>query len=238
MGVANSILIKVNQIGTLTETLDAMQMASERLHVGVSHRSGETEDAFIADLAVATAPARSRPVRPAARTASRNTTSCCASKRSWRAPRSSGPEGVPPIMHAKKAAHSDHSRRLGLLPGHRRQRHRRRAQADLRHAAARFPEHAGPHLGPFRRAAGRPDGQQRSGASEHRRGRVVHMDVTRIDLMIATGEFFRNPVLLASMHHARANASAASDGPVQRWRRAFAADASLRAARNGEAARA
>jgi enolase len=54
-GVANSILIKVNQIGTLTETLAAMQMATNAHYTNVvSHRSGETEDAFIADLAVAT----------------------------------------------------------------------------------------------------------------------------------------------------------------------------------------
>jgi enolase len=54
-GVANSILIKVNQIGTLTETLDAIKMAREAGYTAVmSHRSGETEDTTIADLAVAT----------------------------------------------------------------------------------------------------------------------------------------------------------------------------------------
>lgn len=54
MGVANSILIKVNQIGTLTETLDAIQMANRAGYTAVtSHRSGETEDATIADIAVA-----------------------------------------------------------------------------------------------------------------------------------------------------------------------------------------
>ncbi len=54
-GVANSILIKVNQIGTLTETLTAMEMAQRnRYTTVVSHRSGETEDATIADIAVAT----------------------------------------------------------------------------------------------------------------------------------------------------------------------------------------
>jgi enolase len=54
-GVANSILIKVNQIGTLTETLDAVGMAREAGYTAVmSHRSGETEDVTIADLAVAT----------------------------------------------------------------------------------------------------------------------------------------------------------------------------------------
>jgi enolase len=55
-GIANSILIKVNQIGSLTETLRAMQMASQAGYTSVvSHRSGETEDTFIADLTVATA---------------------------------------------------------------------------------------------------------------------------------------------------------------------------------------
>ena len=53
--IANSILIKLNQIGTLSETLDTMRMASRAGYSSVvSHRSGETEDAFIADLAVAT----------------------------------------------------------------------------------------------------------------------------------------------------------------------------------------
>jgi enolase len=55
MGVANSILIKVNQIGTLTETLDAVSTANRAGYTAVmSHRSGETEDSTIADLAVAT----------------------------------------------------------------------------------------------------------------------------------------------------------------------------------------
>ncbi|MFZ0342937.1 MAG: phosphopyruvate hydratase, partial [Gaiellaceae bacterium] len=52
--VANSILIKVNQIGTLTETIEAVRLAHEHGYTAVmSHRSGETEDATIADLAVA-----------------------------------------------------------------------------------------------------------------------------------------------------------------------------------------
>ena len=54
-GVANSILIKVNQIGSLTETLAAVDMAHQAAYTAVmSHRSGETEDSTIADLAVAT----------------------------------------------------------------------------------------------------------------------------------------------------------------------------------------
>ncbi|MBZ0254237.1 MAG: phosphopyruvate hydratase, partial [Candidatus Methylomirabilis sp.] len=53
-GIANSILVKVNQIGTLTETLDAIQMAQRARYTAVlSHRSGETEDSTIADIAVA-----------------------------------------------------------------------------------------------------------------------------------------------------------------------------------------
>jgi enolase len=68
LGVANSILVKVNQIGSLSEALDAVELAHTRAYTAVmSHRSGETEDATIADLAVATncgqiktgAPARS-----------------------------------------------------------------------------------------------------------------------------------------------------------------------------------
>ena len=55
LGAANSILIKVNQIGTLTETLDAIELAkTNNMTAIISHRSGETEDHFIADLAVAT----------------------------------------------------------------------------------------------------------------------------------------------------------------------------------------
>jgi enolase len=55
LGVANSILVKVNQIGSLTETLDCVELAKEHAYTAViSHRSGETEDATIADIAVAT----------------------------------------------------------------------------------------------------------------------------------------------------------------------------------------
>ncbi|MGL4399569.1 MAG: phosphopyruvate hydratase [Luteolibacter sp.] len=55
LGVANSILVKVNQIGSLTETFDAVELAKENSYTAVlSHRSGETEDSTIADLAVAT----------------------------------------------------------------------------------------------------------------------------------------------------------------------------------------
>jgi enolase len=54
-GIGNSILVKINQIGTLTETLDAVAMAQRAAYTAViSHRSGETEDSTIADIAVAT----------------------------------------------------------------------------------------------------------------------------------------------------------------------------------------
>jgi len=52
-GIANAILIKLNQIGTVTETIEAIEMARKAKYAAItSHRSGETEDAFIADLAV------------------------------------------------------------------------------------------------------------------------------------------------------------------------------------------
>jgi enolase len=55
-GIANAILIKLNQIGTVTETIDAIELARKAGYNSIiSHRSGETEDTFIADLAVATA---------------------------------------------------------------------------------------------------------------------------------------------------------------------------------------
>ena len=55
MGATNSILVKVNQIGTLSETLEAVEMAKRAGYTAIlSHRSGETEDATIADIAVAT----------------------------------------------------------------------------------------------------------------------------------------------------------------------------------------
>ena len=54
-GVANSILVKLNQIGSLSETFEAVRLATTNAYTAViSHRSGETEDSFIADLAVAT----------------------------------------------------------------------------------------------------------------------------------------------------------------------------------------
>jgi enolase len=75
-GAANSILVKVNQIGTLSETLDAVELAHLHGYTAVmSHRSGETEDSTIADLAVATNCGQIKPVRCRAPTGSPSTTS-------------------------------------------------------------------------------------------------------------------------------------------------------------------
>ena len=80
-GVGNSILVKVNQIGTLTETIEAVRLAQASGYTAVmSHRSGETEDATIADLAVALGTGQIKTGAPAARTARRSTTSCCGSR--------------------------------------------------------------------------------------------------------------------------------------------------------------
>lgn len=80
---ANSLLVKVNQIGTLTETLDAVALAQTNGYTTmISHRSGETEDTTIADLAVATNAGQIKAAPRPAPSASRSTTSSCASKNS------------------------------------------------------------------------------------------------------------------------------------------------------------
>jgi hypothetical protein len=110
-GLANSILVKVNQIGTLSETLDAVDMAqrARATPAVMSHRSGETEDATIADLAVATElRADQDRQRWPARIGWPSTTSCCASKpmlgRPGRLCRSRGAEGpLGPSKSLKRA---------------------------------------------------------------------------------------------------------------------------------------
>ena len=81
-GIANSILIKLNQIGTLTEALSAIENAKRAGYTAVvSHRSGETEDTTIADIAVGPTPCRSRQVHFPGPIASQNTTNCCVSRK-------------------------------------------------------------------------------------------------------------------------------------------------------------
>jgi len=82
--VANAVLVKLNQIGSVTETLDAIAMAQRAGYgVVISHRSGETEDTTIADLAVGTGAGQIKTDRPAAPTAWRSTTSSSGSRRNW-----------------------------------------------------------------------------------------------------------------------------------------------------------
>ena len=82
-GVGNAVLVKLNQIGTVSETLDAIAIARDAGYATIiSHRSGETEDSTIADLAVGTSAGQIKTGQPAGATASRNTTNCCASKKS------------------------------------------------------------------------------------------------------------------------------------------------------------
>ena len=79
----NAILIKVNQIGTLTETMEAITMAQKAgFGVIISHRSGETEDSFIADLAVATNAGQIKTGALSRSDRLANTTSYCVSKKS------------------------------------------------------------------------------------------------------------------------------------------------------------
>lgn len=86
MGVANSILVKVNQIGSLSETLDAVETAHKAGYTAVmSHRSGETEDSTIADLAVATNCGQIKTACWPVRTVRRSTTSSSVSKKNWQA---------------------------------------------------------------------------------------------------------------------------------------------------------
>ena len=73
---ANAVLVKVNQIGTLTEAMDTVRLAQENGYRAViSHRSGETEDSFIADLAVATGAGQIKQERPAVLTEMQSITS-------------------------------------------------------------------------------------------------------------------------------------------------------------------
>ncbi len=82
--VANSILIKVNQIGTLTETIEAIQLATRNGYTSISsHRSGETEDSTIADLAVALSTGQIKTGAPRGPIGSPSTISCCGSRKNW-----------------------------------------------------------------------------------------------------------------------------------------------------------
>jgi enolase len=84
--VGNAPLVKLNQIGTVTETLDAVRMAADAGYATIISRSGETEDFTIADLAVGTAAPQDRIGQP--HRSDSSTTSCCESNRADRPRRS------------------------------------------------------------------------------------------------------------------------------------------------------
>ena len=138
-GIANSILIKLNQIGTLTETLDTIadRARAPATAPSISHRSGETEDTFIADFASRPASGRSRPARPRAPSASRSTTSCCGSRRS-----SASARATPAATQSPwRLIGSDSARsRTHLADGHARSLNNASAapNADSRFASYRF----------------------------------------------------------------------------------------------------
>jgi enolase len=124
-GAANALLVKVNQIGTLTETFDAVDLAHRHGYkCMISHRSGETADTTIADLVVALNCGQIKSGAPHAVSGSPSTTSCCASKRSWTTPHAMRvrPRSIDTRRPRSAAAHEpaatttcDH--RAGTRPG-------------------------------------------------------------------------------------------------------------------------
>ena len=107
--MANAILIKVNQIGTLTETLEAMHMAAGAGYTAVvSHRSGETQDPFIADLVVATGAGQIKTGSASRTDRIAKRISCCGSKSALGAPAQfPGKEGVPPMRRLVLVRHGE-----------------------------------------------------------------------------------------------------------------------------------
>jgi cell division protein FtsB len=113
--IANSILIKINQIGTLTETFAAIEMAKRAGYTAViSHRSGETEDSTIADIAVGTNAGQIKTGSMSRSTASRSTTSCCASRKTS-ATSPATPAARPSTTCADDRAHALCHSRIGRL---------------------------------------------------------------------------------------------------------------------------
>jgi hypothetical protein len=108
-GIANSILIKINQIGTLTETFAAVEMAKRAGYTNViSHRSGETEDSTIADIAVGLNAGQIKTGSlSAARIASPSTTSCCASRKTSAIPRPT-PDSTPSTTSGSRPVGRSH----------------------------------------------------------------------------------------------------------------------------------
>ncbi len=176
-GVANSILIKVNQIGTVTETLEAIALARRYGYTSIiSHRSGETEDTFIADLAVATDAGQIK-------TGSASRTDRIAKyNQLLRIEEELGQSAEFPGLD-RTELHTFLNKgnpRLRMKPlvltildgwGYRADAHGN-AIAQARKPTydkllREYPNTTAARLGPLRRAAGRSDGEQRSRPSEH-----------------------------------------------------------------------
>ncbi len=149
-GVANSILIKVNQIGTLTETLAAIRMAREAGYAAVmSHRSGETEDVTIADLAVATGLRADQDRRAVAHRPRGQVQPAAADRGGARARgRLPGPLGVPVVSRVG----SGRARRAGLVQQEGARGRRTKARTGCRPPAPPPPPLAAAHATPPPRA--------------------------------------------------------------------------------------
>ena len=118
-GVANSVLIKLNQIGTLTETLNAMATAWRAGYTTVvSHRSGETEDTTIADWRWGLVPVRSRPARCHGPTAQRSITNCCVSKMNWERAHAFGVDRSYNGCRPSEGGHRERQRRGATCANH------------------------------------------------------------------------------------------------------------------------
>ena len=196
-GVANSILVKVNQIGIADRNArrDAtgLQAPTTRASFRIAPVRRKMRSSPISQSRPM--PDRSRPDRPAAPTASPNTTSCCASKKnSARAAKYRRQEGVPAVGMAKsKPLVLTILDGWGFSPAVEGNAIAAARKPTYDRLLRELPEHADSHVRPF---VGLPEGQMGNSEVGHMNmgaGRVVYMDVTRIDLMICIGR-----VLLAS----------------------------------------
>ena len=213
-GIGNALLVKLNQIGTVTETLDAVAMARDAgYHSVISHRSGETEDTTIADLAVAH---QRRPDQDGLGQPHRSRREVQPAAANRRRARHGGPLRRQERRQAAQVAMAP-TRPLVLIvldgwgiradPTNNAIALARTPVYDA--LVARYP-HA--QLITSGEAVGLPAGQMGNSEVGHMNmgaGRIVYQDLTRIDKSISDGELFESPALAASMdrcagEHARA----------------------------------
>ena len=222
-GIANSILVKVNQIGTLTETLDAMATAFKAGYTCIaSHRSGETEDAFIADLAVATNAGQiktgsaSRTDRIAKYNQLLRIEEELGASAKYRRQK-----GVQAVMAKTRPLVLTILDGWGFSPAVEGNAIAAANKPVYDRLLREYPNTLVHTSGPY---VGLPEGQMGNSEVGHLNigaGRVVYMDVTRIDMMISSGEFFSQPLLVEAMKRARSS-HLHLFGLAVRWRRALA----------------